>query len=471
MWGVLYKFSTEDPVHQNGMCYVGDYANKLRGADKTLHSVFWTKALAMDDSLQQYDWPDRGAVAEFGSFSLQAGKRKECNPPNSILLEESKQKLLCKYKNFSLNYTDFSYETVDKLVTSFVASGCIKMDASPGIPYSTYYTTNKMFLETSIHLVIILVWSRIQLRLKHPDVTDPVQMIELGLCDPVKLFVKEEPHQLNKIREGRVRLIMSVSIVDKLIEMILIKPLKDLEIANWQFIPSKPGMGFTNEMVKTIYDRVHQMKRPVSTDVSGWDWSVAQWLLDADADMTIKLCNNPFEDWENLIRTTATIEGNSVYCLSDSRLFILTVRGNQNSGKLKTSMSNSRMRALVAIIAGCEDCICMGDDDVEEYIEGAVEKYAKMGIKVKIYEEINEEFEFCSKIFRSNSCFPVSYGKTLMKLLHQQPRSWEEYVGYMVGFEDEMRGHPRFAAIMDLIKRTGFVQQGGEQMLCEEEDA
>nr|WPR18362.1 MAG: protease polymerase P70 [Chemarfal virus 65] len=379
-------------------------------------------------------------------------------------------KLLSKYKKFFLNYSDFDYETIDRLITSFVADGCIKMDASPGLPYSTTHATNRKFLDTSIHFIIHLVWSRIQLRLKHRDVTSPIEMINLGLCDPVKLFVKEEPHKLRKIKEGRVRLIMSVSIIDKLIEMILIKSLKDLEIANWTSIPSKPGMGFTAEMVKTIYDRVHEMKRPISTDVEGWDWSVSQWLLDADADMIIRLCNNPFEDWVNLIKLTANIEGSSVYCLSDSRMFILTVRGNQNSGKLKTSMSNSRMRALAAIIAGCEDCICMGDDNVEEYVVGAIEKYQAMGIKVKIYEEINDQFEFCSKIFTNDSCYPVSYGKTLMKLLHQKPRSWEEYVGYMVGFEDEMRGHPQFTTIMDLINRTGFVQQGGEQMRCDEDE-
>lgn len=468
--GELYRFNTTDNDYQNGVCCVGEFVKKLRGADKTPHSIFWTRAIELDESLNQYDWPCRGAEAEFKSFSLQADKRRECTPPDKVVLEKAKVKLLSKYKKFSLDYQDFNYETIDRLITSFVANGCIKMDASPGLPYSATYATNKKFLETSIHFIIHLVWSRIQLRLKYQKVTDPIEMVKLGLCDPVKLFVKEEPHKLRKIIEGRVRLIMSVSIIDKFIEMILIKSLKDLEIANWVNIPSKPGMGFTPDMVKTIYDRVHEMKRPVSTDVEGWDWSVTQWLLDADADMMIRLCNNPFEDWKNLIMTSSSLEGNSLYCLSNSKMYTLAIRGNQNSGKLKTSMSNSRMRALVAVVAGCDDCICMGDDNIEEYIEGAIEKYQNMGIKVKIYEEIQTEFEFCSKIFQQNSCYPVSYGKTLMKLLHQRPRSWEEYVGYMVGFEDEMRGHPQFTTIMNLIKSTGFAQQGGEQMLCEQDE-
>lgn len=467
--GELYVFEPNENYIQ-GVTQVGTFNRKLRGASKTDHSIYWTKAISLDESLKLFDWPNRGAEAEYKSLLLQANKRKSYEPPESDVLENSISFLVNKYKKFSLNYNDFNYETIEKQIVNLIAQDGIKMDASPGVPYSSVYTTNKQFINSSLHLITHLVWSRIQLRLQNPDVNEPTKLIELGLCDPVKIFVKEEPHKIKKIMEGRVRIIMSVSIIDKIIELILIKPLKSLEINSWTEIPSKPGMGFTDEMVKIIYDKVSQMNRPVSTDVEGWDWSVMQWMLDADAEIMIRLCHNPFKQWIDLVKITAKLEGNSIYCLSDSRMFTLQVKGNQNSGKLKTSMSNSRMRALIATLAGSKDCICMGDDDIEEFTDNAVENYAKTGIKIKIYDEVKGDFEFCSKIFTNNGCYPVSYGKTLMKLLHQKPKTWEEYVGYMVGFEDEMKNHPEYQRIKQLISDTGFVQTGGEQMTFEENE-
>lgn len=466
--GDLYDFFVGETA--DGVSQVGTFKRRLQGASKTKPSAYWLKALEIDPSLDQFEWPNRGADAEFRSLTLQANKRKYVDPPSAERLKSAKCKLLNKYLTFKLNYSDFNYETVDRLITDFVNKNCIKLDASPGLPYSTTYPTNKSFLNTSMQVIIGLVYTRIQLRLKHSDVVEPVEMLKLGLCDPVKVFIKEEPHKIKKIREGRLRLIMSVSLIDKLIEMILIKTLKDKEIANWATIPSKPGMGFTTEMSNIVYTDVHtNFDRPVSTDVEGWDWCVLQWMLDADADMNIELCENPFPEWISLMRVTAIIEGNSIYVLSDSRMFTLTVRGIQNSGKLKTSMSNSKMRALAAILIGADNVMCMGDDDIEEFVEGAAEKYAELGIKIKIYDEIDKEFEFCSKIFHESGCYPVTYGKTLMRYLHQKPKNWIEYVGYKVGFEDEMRSHPQFENITDLITRTGFAMEGGEQMLCEED--
>lgn len=468
MLGALYKFN---PSHvDNGIKLVGEFMHNLNAATKTDHSVYWCKALQLDRTLSAFDWPDRGHEAELTSLKLQANKRVLNTIPDNDKLQFAINRLVNKYIKFDLSYVSFDYEVISHLVDKFLKSGCIKMDASPGVPFSAIFPTNKKFFEQSLEYIKHLVWSRIQLRLIHKDVIEPEQMVLLGLCDPVKVFVKQEPHSIDKIKEGRFRLIMSVSIIDKLVEMVLIKDLKDLEINNWYRIPSKPGMGFTDDMVSIIYNKVMQMNNPVSTDVSGWDWSVQQWMLDADADIMVRLCNNPFQDWIDLIKVTAKIEGSSVYCLSDSQLYTLSVPGNQNSGKLKTSMSNSRMRALMAFLVGSEDVICMGDDDVEEFVDNAEQKYAELGIKVKMYSKIDNEFEFCSKIYTQNGCYPTKYGKTLMKLLHQEPKSWEEYIGFMIGFIDEMCKHPEYERLLELIQLTGFARKGGKQMILDEDE-
>jgi len=65
-------------------------------------------------------------------------------------------------------------------------------------------------------LVVEAVWARLEALSRielSPDVTPP-ELIQLGLCDPVRLFIKQEPHPFRKVRTGRLRLISSVSLSD-----------------------------------------------------------------------------------------------------------------------------------------------------------------------------------------------------------------------------------------------------------------
>jgi hypothetical protein len=229
-------------------------------------------------------------------------------------------------------------------------------------------------------------------------------------------------------------------------------------------------MGFTDEMSAEIYNACKGMAKPVSSDVSGWDWSVQQWMLDDEATFTINQCQNPFDEWEFLVNQAAYIEGNSIYCTSDGILMELAIKGNQNSGKFKTSKSNSFMRNHVAHIIGSEYSFSMGDDAIEEWAPCAVEIYDTLGIKVKVYDEVIDDFEFCSKIFTKNGSYPVNYRKSLMNLLHAPVKNWFSWKCYMLGFEDEMRNHPQYKEIMNIVHETGFAYEEGEQIYCSEED-
>lgn len=464
MLGDLYSFY-ETPVEYKDHIEVGTYLKTLMGPKKAPYSEYWLKGLELDPHLNDFDWPNRDADAEFTSFILQSSKRKEFSSPANCELEKSKLNLLNKYVKFKLSYSSLSYDTIKKLVEKFL-NRHVKMDASPGIPYSMRFATNKQFIESSKEVIVDLVYSRIQARLfNRPECMTPIQLVQENLCDPVKIFVKQEPHKRRKLEEGRVRLIMSVSIIDKLVEMVLVSDLKEKEIANWATIPSKPGIGFTEQGIKIIYQSAMAMKRPVATDVSGFDWHVQQWMLDADADINIRLCENSFNEWEVLMQRTATIEGKSLYCLSNSKLLELKVKGIQNSGKLKTSMSNSKIRCLLADLVGSTDYHAMGDDDFEEWVEGAFDKYADLGMDLKNYDEVTDKFEFCSKLYSKEGAYPVDYAKTLMKYLHSAPVNWIEWLGYRIGFDDEMSQHPEYPRIVKLIRAVGFDQLGGEQKL------
>jgi len=284
-----------------------------------------------------------------------------------------------------------------------------------------------------------------------------LERVQRELVDPVRCFVKAEPHKQNKLAEGRVRLIASVSLVDKLIEMLLHRPLHKKEIANWRTIPSKPGIGFTPEMNQYVYEDVKSHKDAVDTDIQGWDWSVKSYMTKDCAEAEILLCENPSPCWKHLVRCEAIKEVETVYMFSDGTFVAPNYSGIVNSGKYKTSRGNSWKRVYLSKLVGAEWCIAAGDDSVEGYVENAVEKYKAMGFRIKNYDRVGNTFEFCSRLYANGYSYPVNGDKALMNLLHSQIKDVEQFEMQMLQFTDGMEHHPEFPAYIQLLSDIGFL--------------
>jgi hypothetical protein len=199
----------------------------------------------------------------------------------------------------------------------------------------------------------------------------PVELINQGCCDPVRLFVKQEPHTLKKINEGRYRLISSVSLVDQIVERMLFGPQNRAEIALWDTIPSKPGMGLTlKSQARKIFGDLlvkHTHCPAYEADISGFDWTVQDWELWADVEIRIKLCSAGV-NLAQCMRNRFYCFMNSVFQLSDGTLIQQCSPGVMKSGSYCTSSTNSRVRCLMAEIIGSPWCIAMGDDSVEHLL-------------------------------------------------------------------------------------------------------
>jgi hypothetical protein len=258
---------------------------------------------------------------------------------------------------------------------------------------------------------------------------------------------------------------MSVSIVDKIIEMLLSRHLHKLEISNWMNIPSKPGIGFTDEMNKEVYDQVMAMGNMAYADISGWDWSCKQWLLELCARGKIALCDNPSADWIHLVSVEPILEGSSVYQFSDGTLVAPDYEGIVNSGKYKTSRDNSWMRVALAMYLGADNVLAAGDDTVESFIENAKSKYAALGWGLKDYLKVGEGFEFCSRWYTEKGSYPLNIEKTLMNLLHAKISSWIDLEMHLLQFVDQTFHHPDFGLVMKHLETIGFSTQSWEEEL------
>jgi hypothetical protein len=164
----------------------------------------------------------------------------------------------------------------------------IKSDSSPGLPYANVKSRNDQLLATeyrdTIKLLVVSRMCKLSQTMHTLDdllhgrvdaMDDPVQTVKQSLADPVRIFVKNEPHTLAKLEAKKYRLISSVSLVDQVVERLLHSEINNTEIDNWDAIPSMPGIGLTSDFdFQKIAEIIKKIQTPLQTDVSGWDWSV-----------------------------------------------------------------------------------------------------------------------------------------------------------------------------------------------------
>jgi len=335
----------------------------------------------------------------------------------------------------------------------------IKRDASPGTPYADGYRTNGAMIDGMGSHLIELVLDRIENIMNwDASFSRRTELIDLDLMDPVRLFIKNEPHTLEKCAMGRFRLIMSVSIVDKIIEMVFNMHTNKQQIADWQNIPSKAGMGFTLDMAGAIYDTCdkHGLENLASADISGWDWSVKQWLLEAETEYRIRLQTYASEFYKDFMRKKVLLDSNSIYQFSDGKLVQCDFSGLQNSGKYNTSSGNSIMRIITAFLVGSNWGIAMGDDCIESTVSDAQSKYLDLGFRCKMYEPIERDFEFCSHIFTKDGAYALNVNKSFMKLFQNDQLSLVEKRLLTMQFEDDIAACPTYKQVMDCLHRVGW---------------
>ncbi|QJZ28419.1 hypothetical protein 2 [Kummerowia striatad enamovirus] len=363
----------------------------------------------------------------------------------------------------------------------------VEPTAGSGVPYVGI--SNRRTHHDWIHdpemmpVVTALVWIRLEKLSKLGPVElaklSPEDCVRQGLVDPVRVFVKGEPHKRAKLRDKRYRLIMSVSLVDQLVARMLFRSQNRKELALFRAIPSQPGMGLsTDEQVQDFVARLgHKVRLPVDevcnrwrefilpTDCSGFDWSVQEWMLQDDMEVRNRLTKDCPDILKRMRASWLHCLANSVLMLSDGVLLAQETAGIQKSGSYNTSSSNSRIRFLCALYAGASWALTMGDDALED-CQADLSVYKRLGLKV----EPSETLEFCSHRFESpRRALPTGVGKMLFKLLHSyDPASADlecllRYDAAMYGVLQELRhldaaareGLCLFLAIPEEQKRAG----------------
>lgn len=305
----------------------------------------------------------------------------------------------------------------------------------------------------------------------------PWDLVCLGLTDPCKVFIKNEPHKKSKLVEGRCRLIFSVNILNNAIAFLLGDNQNKKEIDYHENIPCKPGMGLHDDGLRHINKAVHDGARAfpdyrdgddredlplAEADMKGWDWSFQEIDFLSDLKRRVALNHSEGTDWEKIMTSYYHCMARKVLILSDGTMYQQVLPGVMASGWGFTTPTNSSARATNAYYVAIKEkippwCMVQGDDGVERWVPNAEYWYAKLGKVCGMYEKVDKfNFEFCSTRFDGNLGYSANIGKIIVNILMKPPVTFGDQE---LRFDDlcyELRNHPDKVRWISLVVESGW---------------
>jgi len=322
------------------------------------------------------------------------------------------------------NTYDMTKEGEIKLILWIVHNKVNRM-SSPGLPYKSQYKTNGDWIDINVTQLVGLCYNRLQNRKEfngwHEDYRSAYELMDLGLTDGFTVFIKEEPHSTSKMQKGTYRIIAQQSLVDSIVDHVILHQLKQAMELKCSVLPLVNGLPFnTVEGQRIMIARVLRMMEQISSDCSTYDFTMgyANHLSGIQAiyevyypgeDIWTELEFGLQEVYRRLLLSIHICIMLKNYVLSDGTVWEQLFPGSQSSGGFTTTMLNGIVRSLyeyhVQLEEGFEepDCCSNGDDNVTRWVPNYVERLNKLGCFIKkasVVESKSTQFEFNSRLFK-----------------------------------------------------------------------
>lgn len=291
--------------------------------------------------------------------------------------------------------------------------------SSPGYPWMNQAPTNSILFRVK------------------DGVPDPARIEEMWqfclmqvsqrMSDPIRLFIKPEPHSQEKLRNHRYRLISSVSVLDQLIDYMLFGEMNEKIIENCLDVPCKGGWSVFNGGWKMA-----PVGGVMALDKSGWDWSAKGWLFEMELDLRTRLCTNMTAQWKDLARWRyRCLFENPIFITSGGMMMRQKEPGVMKSGCFNTLTSNSIMQSLLHHRVCKELDIepgwlwSLGDDTLQQSVEEVELYIEKMSEYCHVKHAVSRA-EFAGVRFeRGGYVEPLYPAKHAFNLLHMDPDNKE----------------------------------------------
>lgn len=327
----------------------------------------------------------------------------------------------------------------------------LEMTSSPGYPYLRSYPTNGDLFKVDALGVkdekrVEMVWNMVSQRLVHRD------------SDYIRLFVKQEPHKSRKIRDGMLRLISSVSVIDQIIDHMIFGDFNKVMIQKHPQIP--PKVGWT-----PFYGGHYQIPKVKwqAVDKSQWDWTVQSWLIESELDFRIYMCKNMTDQWLNLARWRyLQLFGNAKFITSSGLVLEQKHPGIMKSGCVNTISSNSIMQVILHARCCLElgikvtPIITLGDDTLQQPVND--KRYLDLMQQFCIVKHAKICNEFAGYKF-GETIEPLYKGKHAYNLLHSKPEFLEQQLDSYLLLYHESNDLEFFEKLTESL---GFVSRSRE---------
>lgn len=328
--------------------------------------------------------------------------------------------------------------------------------ASPGYPYVWQGVSLNKDIKGSLELREMVVQRYIRL----------MECVRDGKALPkpvVRIFVKPEPHKIEKIQKGNLRLIWALPIEYQMLHRTFFGPSLAAELRNYRDTPTKVGMSWLYGGAHVIYHSIDDGSAKIADeDKKGWDISASASEIGTDRDVRWRLCLNPNEVFKFGFDQCYETLLSSYLIFSDGTVLEQVEPGIVRSGSLITISGNSRMQVILKVMYCEEHCggyddgkhraIAIGDDTLARF-HGIDEKHyvewlASRGYKCKQIEiGPMKERSFCSHKF-------VKHGSTVVPV----PTNWEKH-RYSLSIKERSRHSYLAEQLFSLMLEYCFVPE------------
>lgn len=370
--------------------------------------------------------------------------------------------------------------------------GTKNWDSNPGYPFQSAYPSLRDLVENEalalVVLAVLLVLRWGQVPLDEARGLDCYQMVERGLSWPIRVFIKMEPHSIEKAKQGRWRLVASVPSQVILAGRILLGPQHRSNIQHVEATAACIGIGLTDTMIDVLYDKATLTADElalVSSDQSGFDWKFYWFWANLLASLWIDR-TGATGLWANAIRNYAWSMICSLLVTSDGNVYRLLIQAVRKSGDLDTGAGNSahRIGLNLAIRLWFKHlrfphvnksffpACTMGDDCFESFsvpvtAELLTGVFANFGFKITDILIANSHcFEFCSTRFEIINgvkiITPLSWPRMLFRLISHdyEPELLQQFC-YELRHLTGRKGGITLSDLLLFLQRIGWLQEPG----------
>lgn len=330
----------------------------------------------------------------------------------------------------------FTYKTTREAIMTQIEN--LDLNSSPGVPWQKLGKDNRALIDVmGVDAICDFVKCRLDLieSLKEEEIRllRAEDFVALGLCDPIRVFVKNEVHSSKKKETNRWRLIQSVSVMDQLIDRVLCAGLNNYEIEMYESLPVCPGMSRNEDGAAVLRRKFEKQSDPCGTDVSGYDMHTKWQMLNFDANRRAALYSLR---GYTLFHARALMLASAVLVMPSGDVLSQRRIGLMKSGYYGTSSTNSWTRVLLycCVVLKLDEItaanilngvLTMGDDCIESVPSGfdLVGGYARYGFKIKdIVAYESGSLEFCAlRFYRDGRVEPTRPYKLLSAFLNTWP--------------------------------------------------